>query len=33
MLYNGLFGFIVGGVIVGVYHGINRLLPNRAASQ
>ena len=32
MLYNGLFGFIAGGVIVGVYLGFKRLLPNRAAT-
>jgi predicted DNA repair protein MutK len=32
MLYNGLFGFIAGGVIVGVYLGFKRLLPNRAAA-
>jgi hypothetical protein len=27
MLYNGLFGFIVGGLIVGIYLGIKRVLP------
>lgn len=27
MLYNGLFGFLAGGVIVGVYLGVKRLLP------
>ena len=32
MLFNGVFGFIAGGIIVGVYLGIKRLLPNRAAS-
>ena len=32
MLYNGLFGFFAGGVIVGVYLGIKRLLPNRAGA-
>ena len=32
ILYNGLFGFIAGGVIVGVYLGFKRLLPNRAAT-
>lgn len=32
MLYNGLFGFIAGGVIVGVYLGFKRLLPNRSAA-
>ena len=31
ILYNGLFGFIAGGVIVGIYLGFKRLLPNRAA--
>jgi hypothetical protein len=29
-LYNGLFGVAAGGVIVGVYLGVKRLLPNRA---
>ena len=28
MLYNGLFGFLAGGLIVGIYLGIKRLLPN-----
>jgi predicted DNA repair protein MutK len=32
ILYNGLFGFIAGGVIVGIYLGFKRLLPNRAAT-
>ncbi len=32
MLYTGIFGFIAGGVIVGLYLGIKRLLPSRAAS-
>jgi predicted DNA repair protein MutK len=32
MLYNGLLGFIAGGVIVGVYLGFKRLLPNGAAA-
>jgi len=32
ILYNGLFGFIAGGIIVGVYLGFKRLLPNRAAA-
>jgi predicted DNA repair protein MutK len=32
MLYNGLFGFIAGGVIVGVFLGVKRLLPNRTAA-
>jgi predicted DNA repair protein MutK len=27
MFYNGLFGFIVGGLIVGIYLGIKRVLP------
>ncbi len=31
MLYNGLFGVIAGGLIVGVYLGIQRLLPDREA--
>ena len=33
VLYNGLFGFVAGGVIVGVYLGIKRLLPNRTAAR
>lgn len=33
MLYNGLFGLVAGGVIVGVFFGIKRLLPSRAAAQ
>ena len=32
MLYTGLFGFIAGAIIVGIYVGFRRLLPNRAAS-
>ena len=32
MLYNGLFGFAAGGVIVGVFLGVKRLLPNRTAA-
>lgn len=32
MLYNGLFGVAAGGVIVGVYLGVKRLLPNRAGA-
>jgi predicted DNA repair protein MutK len=32
MLYNGLFGFIAGGMIVGVYLGIKRFLPGSAAT-
>ena len=32
MLYTGLFGFAAGGLIVGVYLGIKRLLPGREAS-
>jgi predicted DNA repair protein MutK len=32
MLYNGLFGFIAGGVIVGVYLAIKRMLPSRSAA-
>ena len=32
MLYNGLFGVVAGGAIVGVYLGIKRLLPNREAA-
>jgi len=32
MLYNGLFGFIAGGILVGIYLGFKRLLPNRAAT-
>jgi predicted DNA repair protein MutK len=32
LLYNGLFGFVAGGVIVGIYIGIRRLLPNRDAA-
>jgi predicted DNA repair protein MutK len=32
MLYNGLFGFIAGGMIVGVYLVFKRLLPKRAAA-
>ena len=32
LLYTGLFGFIAGGVIVGVYLGFKRLMPNRGAS-
>ncbi|MGI9220320.1 MAG: DUF808 domain-containing protein [Woeseiaceae bacterium] len=31
LAYDGLFGFIAGGVIVGAYLGIKRLLPRRAA--
>ncbi len=31
ILYNGLFGLIAGFVIVGIYLGFKRLLPNRAA--
>ena len=27
--YNGLFGVVAGGVIVGVYLGFKRLLPRR----
>ena len=30
MLYNGLFGVAAGGVIVAIYLGVKRLLPNRA---
>ena len=33
LLYTGLFGFLAGGVIVGIYLVFKRLLPNRAASQ
>ncbi|MCH9696412.1 MAG: DUF808 domain-containing protein [Gammaproteobacteria bacterium] len=33
MLYNGLFGFIAGGVLVGIYLGFKRFLPSRAAAQ
>jgi predicted DNA repair protein MutK len=29
MLYNGLFGFVAGGVLVGIYLGIKRLVPGR----
>ena len=29
MLYNGLFGLFAGGVIVGIYLGIKRLVPGR----
>ena len=29
MLYNGLFGFLAGGVLVGIYLGIKRLVPGR----
>jgi predicted DNA repair protein MutK len=32
ILYNGLFGVIAGGVIVGSYLGFKRLLPNRRAA-
>jgi len=32
MLYNGLFGVVAGGVIVGVYLGVKRLLPNSKAN-
>jgi predicted DNA repair protein MutK len=32
MLYNGLFGVAAGGVIVGVYLGVKRLLPNSKAN-
>jgi hypothetical protein len=32
ILYNGLFGFVAGGVILGVYLGFKRLLPNRTAT-
>ncbi len=33
ILYTGIFGFLAGGVIVGVYLGIKRVLPNRKAAQ
>ena len=32
LLYNGLFGVVAGGAIVGIYLGVKRLLPNRAAA-
>jgi predicted DNA repair protein MutK len=32
LLYNGLFGVAAGGLIVGVYLGVKRLLPNRTAA-
>jgi predicted DNA repair protein MutK len=32
VLYNGLFGFIAGGLIVGIYLGVKHLLPTRAAT-
>lgn len=32
MLYNGLIGLIAGGVLVGAFVGVKRLLPNRAAA-
>ena len=32
MLYNGLFGVVAGGVILGAYLGVKRLLPNRTAA-
>ena len=32
LLYNVLFGVVAGGLIVGIYLGIKRLLPNRTAA-
>jgi predicted DNA repair protein MutK len=32
LLYNGLFGVAAGGVIVGAYLGVKRLMPNRTAA-
>lgn len=32
LAYDGLFGFFAGGVLVGAYLGIKRLLPQRAAA-
>ncbi|MDH5619596.1 MAG: DUF808 domain-containing protein [Gammaproteobacteria bacterium] len=32
MLYNGLFGLVAGGAIVGVFLAVKRLLPKRAAA-
>jgi uncharacterized protein len=32
MSYNGLIGLIAGGVLVGAFLGVKRLLPNRAAA-
>ena len=32
MLYNGLFGVVAGGVLVGIFLGIKRLLPRREAT-
>jgi hypothetical protein len=32
LTYDGLFGFLAGGVIVGVFLGIKKLMPKRAAT-
>jgi len=33
VLYNGLFGFLAGGLIVGAYLGIKRFMPRKESAQ
>jgi len=33
MLFNGLFGFLAGGLLVGIFMGIKRLLPAKAVQE